>query len=120
MSPLVSGERPPSNMTDDVNHVIKPAFEAALRVENPHLHNAETTNCVNCHLADSAHVIGETVYGLPSTSQSAFAPSTSYANDRASVTNLHAFGYLHRKVSIMRRTANESVIVRNWMDERVR
>lgn len=112
---LVGGGRPPSDMTYDVVHTIRPAFEAALRVEDPKVHNAETTSCTNCHLADSARVIGEDVYGL-----AGGTPNASYANERASVTNVHAFGYLHRKVSIMRRTANESVVVRDWMDQKLR
>jgi acetyl esterase/lipase len=45
---------------------------------------------------------------------------TSYVLDRSSVTNLHAFGYLHRKISIMQRTANESTVVRDFMDQKVK
>ena len=43
-----------------------------------------------------------------------------YKSERASVTNLHAFGYLHRKVSIMQRTANESAVVADAMEQKVK
>lgn len=119
VEPLVKEGRLPKT-SPEVASTLQPAFESALRVENPTIHNAETTDCVNCHLADGAHRIAKSVYGLKSANEFTAPGGTSYVQERASITNLHAFGYLHRKVSIMQRTANESTVVRDWMDQKVK
>lgn len=116
---LVNTPRPEKG-TPEVASVLQPAFENALRIQNPTLHNAETTDCANCHLAEGAHLIAENVYALKATSEFTAPGGTNYVLDRSSVTNLHAFGYLHRKISIMQRTANESTVVRDWMDKKVK
>jgi hypothetical protein len=90
---------------------LRGAFDAALRVQNPSLHSAETTDCVNCHLAEGAARIGALEYGFSSTKAFTHTRSLARVDERTSVTNLHAFGYLGRQVSIMQRTANESVLV---------
>jgi hypothetical protein len=119
VSALVNSGRPEKG-TPEVATVLQPAFENALRIQNPTLHNAETTDCVNCHLAEGAHLIAENVYAMKATTQFTAPGGTNYQSDRLSVTNLHAFGYLHRRVSIMQRTANESTVVRDWMDQKVK
>ena len=98
---------------------LKAVFDAALRVENPTLHTAESTDCVNCHLAEGAKLVGKKLYGF--TSQSAFTHprGNAYVSERTSVTNVHAFGYLHRQPAIMQRTANESVLVAAEMEKRL-
>ncbi|MBS2016431.1 MAG: hypothetical protein JST00_26335 [Deltaproteobacteria bacterium] len=90
------------------------AFEAALRVENPLRHTAETTTCVNCHLAQGATALGDLMM-LDRSSAFTHARSLARVDQRTSVTNLHAFGYLGRQISVMQRTANESVRVAEAM-----
>ena len=102
---------------------LQPALEAALRIQNPTLHTAESTQCHNCHLAEGARNVGESVYGLKSANPAnGFKPSRSVArkDERTSVTNLHAFGYLHRQISIMARTAHESIVVADAMEAKVK
>lgn len=88
------------------------AFEAAVRVDNPTAHTTETTTCANCHLAEGARRIGEGLYAFHSSnvyrSPRTGLPVPAPRDERTSVTNLHAFGYLGRQVSISQRTANES------------
>jgi hypothetical protein len=83
-------------------------FESALRVENPLLHNTRTTDCVNCHLAEGARRVGASRYGLDPKTSKWFGNDPPHVDERSSVTNLHAFGYLGREVAIMRRTAIEA------------
>ena len=65
------------------------------------MHTAETTACINCHLAEGARRMGESVYRF-SAGRELFASARKLGrkDERTSVTNLHAFGYLHRQVSI--------------------
>lgn len=95
-------------------------FDVALRVQNPKLTTAESTNCSNCHLAEGARLVGESVYAFSPSAAFASSRSLAYRTERLSVTNLHAFGYLERKVSIMQRTANESVLVADAMEQKVK
>lgn len=99
---------------------LQAAFDAAARVQNPTLVNAETTSCGNCHLAEGARLIGSSVYSLVAASSFTSKRPLDYVTERTSVTNLHAFGYLGRAVSIMQRTANESVIVADAMEQKVK
>lgn len=110
----------PSKGSAQVTTELQPAFEAALRIQNPSLHDAETTDCGNCHLAEGASLLAKSEYGLTGGAPFTAAGGTDYLHERVSVTNLHAFGYLHRRVSIMQRTANESTVVRDWMDAKVK
>lgn len=88
------------------------AFEAVVRVDNPTAHTTETTTCANCHLAEGARRIGEGLYAFQSVnvyrSPRTGLPVPAPRDERTSVTNLHAFGYLGRQVSVSQRTANES------------
>ena len=84
------------------------SFDAALRVENPGIHNAATTDCANCHLAEGAHRIGTSVYGFKVNNGSRFDPSVPHRDERTSVTNLHSFGYLKGEICISQGTANEA------------
>ena len=96
------------------------AFAAAIRLQNPDVHIADTTDCASCHLAEGARRIGEAVYGLHA-GQDAFTSTRSLArrNEGTSVTNLHAFGYLGRQISIMQRTANESAVAASRMEAKI-
>lgn len=97
------------------------AYDAALKVQNPAKHTAESMDCANCHLAEGAALIGKSTYAFTSTTNAfSHTRSLAYVSERTSVTNLHAFGYLHRKVAIMQRTANESVLVAEAMEKKVK
>jgi hypothetical protein len=100
--------------------ILKKAFDASLRVQNPTVHTAESTDCGNCHLAEGARLRGKALYNFPETSAFTHARNLGYKTGRTSVTNLHAFGWLHRSISIMQRTANESVVVAEWMEQKVK
>ena len=117
---LVEASRPAPGSAG-AQSALQPAFEASLRIQNPTLHNAETTDCGNCHLAEGAKLVGASLFSLKSTA--AFTHPTrnlDYRSDRSSVTNFHAFGYLHRRISIMQRTANESAVVADAMEQKVK
>lgn len=116
---LVARGRPPVGSPDVATKLV-PAFEAAARIQNPTVHNAETIDCTTCHLAEGAKLIGEATYALSTTQAFKHSRVLDYKSERASVTNLHAFGYLHRKISIMQRTANESVLVAEAMEKKVK
>lgn len=118
---LVRGGRPAPGSAGVAT--LQPALEAALRIQNPTLHNAETTDCANCHLAEGARNVGESLYALKSANPAnGFKPSRSVArkDERTSVTNLHAFSYLHRKISVMARTAHESILAADRMEAKVK
>ena len=100
---------------------LQSAFDAARRLQDPRRHSAESTDCGGCHLAEGAALLGAQAYGLQSAATYTHAKrNLGYQSDRVSITNLHAFGYLHRRVSIMQRTANESAVVADWMEEKVK
>lgn len=109
----------PAVGSPDVATRLVPAFLAAVRAQNPNVHNAQTIDCATCHFAEGARIIGESVYGLASAQTFTHPRGLDYKSERTSVTNLHAFGYLHRQISVMQRTANESVIVAEAMQQKV-
>lgn len=94
--------------------MLQKAFDAALRVEDPAIHTAASTDCANCHLAEGAHRIGKELFGM--TEPAGFLPGVSRRDERTSVTNLHAFGYLERSASITLRAAAESADVARVME----
>jgi hypothetical protein len=112
---ILGAERTEVGMTPDMQR----AFAAALRVENPEVHTAETTSCGNCHLAEGASRVGKG-YRLSAPGEFTHARSLARIDERTSVTNLHAFGYLGRQVSIMQRTANESALVADQVESLVK
>ena len=113
LAPLLDGSRPAPGSAAVA--ALQPAFDAALRLENPTLRNVETADCVSCHQAEGAGRVGKDLYALSTASAFTHSRSLARVDERTSVTNVHAFGYLHRKVSIMQRTANESVLVADRM-----
>jgi hypothetical protein len=84
------------------------AVANATKVQDPRVHHVETTGCANCHLAEGATALGR-AYGVAMTGFG-HTRSTARLDQRVSVTNLHAFGYLGREVAVMQRTANETAI----------
>jgi hypothetical protein len=113
LAPLVVSARPLPGGADVAS--LQPALDAALRVQDPTLHDVETTDCVTCHLAEGARRVGEDVYALSPANVFTHSRSLARVDHRTSVTNLHAFGYLTRDVAVMQRTANESVMVADRM-----
>lgn len=120
VGPLVVGSAARPAVGSPGAAALAATFAVALRVQNPKLTNAETTNCGNCHLAEGARLVGESVYGFSPAAAFTSSRSLAYRTERLSVTNLHAFGYLERKISIMQRTANESVLVADAMEQKVK
>lgn len=112
---LVSSGRPAPGAPEVA--ALGPVLGAALRVQDPRVHDASTTSCSNCHLAEGAVSIASGIYGMPATGGFSHARSLARVDQRTSVTNLHAFGWLGREVSIMQRTANESVLVADRMEK---
>lgn len=110
VDPLVGGAHAAPGTPEAL--ALSAAFEAAVRVDNPTAHTTETTTCANCHLAEGARRLGEGLYAFQSPnvyrSPRTGLPVPAPRDERTSVTNLHAFGYLGRQVSISQRTANES------------
>jgi len=117
VEPLVTGQRPAVGSPEAAS--LLPAFEAALRVENPDMHDAESTDCANCHLAEGAHRVGASMYGFTAKSLFAAGNVVPRIDQRTSVTNLHAFGYLGQQVSVTQRTANESFAIAAAMQRRL-
>lgn len=115
VAPLVSPGRPAAGTPEAA--ALGATLVAALRVQDPSVHDASTTTCSNCHLAEGAVAVASAVYAMPSTGAFTHARSLARVDRRTSVTNLHAFGYLGRDVSIMQRTANESVLVADRMEK---
>jgi hypothetical protein len=103
---LVSSER--KTATDAARRL---AYDNAIKIQNPMTFHAETIDCGNCHMAESARKIGESEFGF-SPAAGAFTHPRSLArvDERKGTNNLHAFGYFGREISIMQRTANESVL----------
>ena len=62
LAPLLDGSRPAPGSAAVA--ALQPAFDAALRLENPTLRNVETTDCVSCHQAEGAGRVGKDLYAL--------------------------------------------------------
>jgi hypothetical protein len=118
VQPLTDTKRPPVG-SPNVS-TLRPAYEAALRLQNPTIHDSESTNCISCHLAEGASRMAESHYGFTSTNAFNHTRSLARVDQRTSITNLHAFGYLGTQVSIMQRTANESVVAAEQMEAKVK
>lgn len=115
---LLEHGRPPKG--DPATASLKPAFDRAIEVQKPGSIHAENTDCGTCHMAEAARKIGESIYAFTSAAPFTHRRDLGYASARTSVSNLHAFGYLHRKIAVMQRTANESVIVAEAMEQKVK
>jgi hypothetical protein len=118
LGPLLSGPRPPSPDAP-VASIVQAAIDAALELQNPNIHDSESTSCASCHLAEPVRRMGEALYAPDFSKAFTHTRSLAYVNEHTSATNFHAFGYLRRNVSIMQRTANESVVVATAMEKAV-
>lgn len=95
------------------------AFDTATDLAHPGRTGFPSSDCAACHLAEGARRVGLSL-GLRSAGEFSIPRGTAHRDERESVTNLHAFGYLGRQVSIMQRTANESASVADAMQEKLR
>lgn len=105
MHPLLESNRWMTAVADQ-----QVAFDAAGTLEDAALHHAENTDCASCHLAQGARDNGITELGF---SDTLGAPA--FERESHAITNLHAFGYLNDKVSVMQRTAVETAAVLDAM-----
>lgn len=91
------------------------AISAALRIENPDVHNADSTSCVACHLATparlwAAHKLGRGTSAHPDRFASG-EDLTLTSETQTIPASLRAFGYLHKKTAISQRTVNETAAI---------
>lgn len=93
----------------------KQALTAALRIENPLRHSADTIDCLSCHVAMAARIFGEQRLGLSSQGHPDLFTSTSDLRFtmpmQPSLENIHALSYLGTELGINHRTANDSAVV---------
>lgn len=91
------------------------AFDAALRIENPRTHTADTIDCVGCHTATPVVRGGEMFFGLSQAGNAnrftSPAPPALAHPEAATINNIHAFSYLGEELAISARTANETAVV---------
>jgi hypothetical protein len=95
------------------------AFDAALRIENPHFHNPNTIDCASCHMAQPSRVLVGDALGLSeagNTNAFVAEPAIPPA-DLATTTqllgtdgglNIHAFSYRFGAPMINQRVINET------------
>lgn len=85
------------------------AFDAALRIENPLRHTADSIDCVSCHSAASLRRSGEERFGLTDLRAVGYPGPAPLENPvHASIENIHAFGWLGREAGVNQRVANET------------
>jgi hypothetical protein len=99
------------------------AFNAALRVENPNLHNTDTIDCASCHLAQPGRIlVGQRQFGLSAAgnpnafvANAAFVPAADVAQtttiDVNNGLNIHAFSYKGQEPMIIQRVINETAAI---------
>ena len=90
---------------------LQEAVQAAYKIENPTVHNPNTTDCVSCHVAMQTIEKGQWLDAELSVvqyeSDLGLNMEAKYL-DQMDYRNLRAFGYLNRDASISRRVINES------------
>lgn len=101
------------------------AYDAALRIENPNRHSADTIDCASCHMAAPARaLVGEPLFGLaPTGNANAFVadpgiPAADLAGSTAGLVdpadagiNIHAFSYRFATPMINQRVINETAAI---------
>jgi hypothetical protein len=100
---LIVGPRPVEATT-----AMREGFAAATDSLDIEVHSPANTDCVTCHLAEGARNIGINEFGFSAAVTAPTARSIDYRRETRAITNMHAFGYLGRSVSIMQRTAIEA------------
>jgi len=115
LDPIVDVNRPA-----DVNDDIRAGFARAIELQDPTKETSESIDCVSCHLAEGARLVGETEYGLTAVDAFQSTRSLAYRRDLRAVTNLHIFAYNGRNVSVSQRVANESAVTADRMQKLLR
>ncbi len=115
LNPIVDVNRPA-----DVTDPIRAGFARAIEIQYPTKETSESIDCVSCHLAEGAHHIGVTEYGLSPDGAFQSERSLAYRRDLTAVTNLHMFAYNGRNVSVTQRVANESAATADAMQRLLR
>lgn len=93
---------------------LKKAYAFANRFENPRLENADTMDCVSCHLAQTARTWLETaeptvVKVVENKFTSKKYLQTNTTTDPGRTDNVHAFSYFLDMATINQRTINETI-----------
>lgn len=95
--------------------VRRAAYAAALRIENPTRHTADTIDCVSCHVAMATRLLGETHFGYSSAGLPDLFTSTRdlsfVAPSGPSLENLHAASYVGTELGVSQRTVNDTAAV---------
>lgn len=122
-----------SNLVDFVNRATSTAefseaevvsnLQSALAIENPHLFNPESMDCVNCHVAQAAreYLTAKLPAGIDQNLFSAFKytnPKYNLENKSTQVFNTHQLrgvGYFGVDLAISQRVINESAVVAEWL-----
>jgi len=91
------------------------AFAALLRIEDPSLHDPDTTDCASCHAAHPLRqLVAEAQFGFETPAlNSPLVPIEDLAelHGEDATVNLHMFSYKGRTASIHRRTVAETAAV---------
>jgi hypothetical protein len=86
------------------------AYAAVLRIENPTIHNADTTGCSECHVAERIRRAAEKQLGLRPTADMFQTELVSSTAGKIAAENFHAAGYLGTNLAIATRTASETSV----------
>ena len=95
------------------------AYAAVLRIENPTTHNAGTTGCAECHVAERIRRSAEKQLGLRATSFAGDVFQTDLVSASAgkiAAENVHAAGYLGTNLAIATRTVHETSVAVEAID----
>lgn len=103
------------------------AFDALTRIDDPTIHDADSTDCASCHAADPVRrLVGEGLWSLTPSAGVGFVPDGRYLDveDLAPTSvdasvNLHMFSYAGTQASIHRRTIHETAAVVAYVNEHV-
>lgn len=98
-------------------------LQSAFAIENPHLFNPESMDCVNCHIAQAAreYLTERLSASVDQNLFSAFKYTNSnynLENKSAQVFNTHQLrgvGYFGTDLAISQRVINESAVVAEWL-----
>ncbi|AKU98630.1 hypothetical protein AKJ09_05294 [Labilithrix luteola] len=111
------------------------AFDATLRIENPHNHTPDTIDCASCHAAGVTRLNVGPKYGLEAKGNpnafaltSPFVPEADMARTTApdpmqtpvvtisTQTNIHMFSYIENHPSITPRVINETAVIVDYLN----
>jgi hypothetical protein len=93
------------------------AYAAVLRIEDPTIHNADTTGCSECHVAERIRRSAEKQLGLRATANDVFDSAlVSATAGKIAAENFHAAGYLGTNLAVATRTVHETAVVVEAVD----